>query len=404
MKQIKPISLYVHIPFCETKCPYCDFNTYSGIESLIPTYIDALEYEIRLWGSILPIGQEVKTVFVGGGTPSYLPEDKLISVMEAIRDTFSVDPNVEITMEANPGDFDSLKLESYLSEGINRISIGVQSFDDDLLKQLGRKHSSIEAQDAYQAASEAGFENISLDLMYGLPFQNIEHWEQTLDVALSLMPSHMSLYCLTLEGGTPMERQVRLGTIPTPDADLAADMYLRSLERMSSAGYRNYEISNWCLPGFESRHNIAYWENKSYLGVGPGAHSYLSGFRFNNLNSPRIYISKIDEHSTNLSEVKQYETMKNKIKSVPVVDNVEHIDKQMQMAETLMMGLRLDYGISLEEFNRSFHGYPSDFYGDTIAELEGLGLLIRSEKSLVLTAKGKRFGNQVFSRFFDIFQ
>ena len=165
MKQIKPISLYVHIPFCETKCPYCDFNTYSGIESLIPTYIDALEYEIRLWGSILPIGQEVKTVFVGGGTPSYLPEDKLISVMEAIRDNFSVDPNVEITMEANPGDFDSLKLESYLSEGINRISIGVQSFDDDLLKQLGRKHSSIEAQDAYQAASEAGFENISLDLM-----------------------------------------------------------------------------------------------------------------------------------------------------------------------------------------------------------------------------------------------
>ena len=395
MPAADPISLYVHIPFCETKCPYCDFNTYAAIEPLMPAYVGALQSEISLWGNLLD-GAGVHTVFFGGGTPSYLPSSDIRGVMETIRSAFDVAPDAEVTLEANPGDFSDDKLATYLDCGINRLSIGVQSFDDDLLKTLGRRHNSADALQAFRQAAASGFDNISIDLMYGLPHQEIGQWQDTLSQALELEPPHISMYCLTLEGGTPMERWVEDGSMPDPDPDLAADMYTMAQEETRNAGYRHYEISNWSRPGKRSLHNLTYWRNEPYLGVGPGAHSYLSGCRFSAIRSPREYISRL-----NGAEVKASGALTGAvIVSVPVVDEVERIDKGLEMAETMMMGLRLDEGISKAAFTERFGRPPSAFYADIINELEGLNLLCKSDGNLRLTGHGRMLGNEVFSRFF----
>ena len=396
MSLAEPISLYVHIPFCETKCPYCDFNTYAAIEPLMPTYVAALKSEIALWGSLLD-GPEVHTVFFGGGTPSYLPSEDIRHTMKAITTAFNLAPCAEVTLEANPGDFTADKLAAYLDCGINRLSIGIQSFDDDLLKTLGRRHNAADAVHAYGQAADAGFENISIDLMYGLPYQSIQQWQSTLAQALELAPPHISMYCLTLEGGTPMERWVDQGSMPTPDADLAADMYLMAQDEMRPGGYRHYEISNWAQPGMRSQHNLTYWRNDPYLGVGPGAHSYLADCRFSAIKSPREYIRRMQSVSPDSCG----EPMRARISSVPVVHEIEQIDTPLEMAETMMMGLRLDEGIGIAGFKERFGEPPSHFYADTLDELERLELLHTQEDALRLTHRGRMLGNEVFSRFFN---
>ena len=395
MSAPSPISLYVHIPFCETKCPYCDFNTYAAIEPLMPAYVAALESEIALWGELLDSPQ-VHTVFFGGGTPSYLPASDIRRAMAAIRSAFTLAPDAEVTLEANPGDFSDDKLAAYLECGINRLSIGVQSFHDRLLNTLGRRHTAEDATQAYRQAADAGFDNISIDLMYGLPYQTIEQWQDTLDHALELAPPHISMYCLTLEGGTPMERWVEQGSMPTPDADLAADMYLMAQDAMRGAGYRHYEISNWALNGMCSLHNLTYWRNKPYIGVGPGAHSYLGDCRFSAIKSPRDYIRRMTDVCAHAHDA----PLREKIASVPVVDEVEVIDTPLEIAETMMMGLRLDEGIGIAEFTERFAAPPSHFYADTLNELTQLGLLCTEDGALRLTHRGRMLGNEVFSRFF----
>lgn len=392
----EPISLYVHIPFCETKCPYCDFNTYAAIEPLMPSYVAALQSETALWGSLLH-SPAVHTVFFGGGTPSYLPAKDIRRIIDTVRLAFDLDASAEITLEANPGDFSHEKLAAYLDSGINRLSIGVQSFDDKLLKTLGRRHTAAQAIQAYRQAAGAGFDNISIDLMYGLPYQNLQQWQDTLRDALELSPPHISMYCLTLEGGTPMERWVDQGSMPEPDADLAADMYLAAQNSMRDAGYRHYEISNWALEGRRSEHNLTYWRNMPYLGVGPGAHSYLGGYRFNTLKSPREYIQRMG----NACSVAGSGTSLDKINSVPVVDEIEEIDTPLEMAETMMMGLRLDDGIGIAAFTDRFGASPHSIYPDTLAELERLDLLHTHDGALRLTHRGRMLGNEVFSRFFS---
>ena len=390
-----PISLYMHIPFCETKCPYCDFNTYAAIEPLMPSYVAALQSEIELWGRLLR-SPRVHTVFFGGGTPSYLPAADIRHIMDTVRRAFDLTEGAEITLEANPGDFSGEKLAAYLDCGINRLSIGVQSFDDGLLNTLGRRHTAAEAIRAYRQAATAGFDNISIDLMYGLPRQSLQQWQDTLNDALQLSPPHISMYCLTLEGGTPMERWVDQGSMPEPDPDLAADMYLMAQDRMRDAGYRHYEISNWALAGKRSEHNLTYWRNRPYLGVGPGAHSYLGSCRFSTLKSPREYIRRMQEAS-----VEDYEApMDILIGSVPIVDEIERIDPPMEMAETMMMGLRLDEGISIAGFTERFGIPPGSAYADTLDELERLDLLSTQDGALRLTHRGRMLGNEVFSRFF----
>ena len=389
------IALYVHIPFCETKCPYCDFNTYAAIEPLMPAYGKALQAEIALWGALLG-NPEVHSVFFGGGTPSYLPAERIQRAMQTIRSAFRLQTDAEVTLEANPGDFTARKLDAYLACGVNRLSIGVQSFDDDLLKILGRRHTAADAARAYQMAADAGFRNISIDLMYGLPHQRLEQWQCTLDKALELAPPHISMYCLTLEGNTPMEHSVAQGNLPEPDADLAADMYITAQSDMARDGYRHYEISNWAQPNALSRHNQTYWRNEPYLGVGPGAHSYLCKRRFFNIKSPREYIRRMQSAPIPADDAPPQEA----ISAVPVVEDVERIDAPLEMAETLMMGLRLDNGVSIDGFTKRFGAPPSRYYADTLADLMALGLLHTQGAALRLTERGKMVGNEVFSRFF----
>ena len=273
------IGLYIHVPFCKTKCPYCDFNTYQGIEGQMGSYLEAVTTDLRLWGSALG-HPRVRTVFFGGGTPSYLPEGDIDAILRAARDAFVVDGEAEITIEANPGDLDYAACRGLLRQGVNRLSIGVQSLDNGLLQLLGRRHSADDAITAFQTARDAGFENVNLDLMYGLPHQSVAQWEDTITRLAALFPEHVSLYALTLEEGTPMRLWADQGRIPEPDPDLAADMYAIARRVLAESGYHHYEISNWARPGLQSRHNLVYWRNEPYLGVGPGAHSRLGDYRF----------------------------------------------------------------------------------------------------------------------------
>ena len=416
----RSIGLYVHIPFCETKCPYCDFNTYAGIEPLMPAYVAALRTEITVWGRILG-RPAVGTVFFGGGTPSYLPAEHIASLIECIGESFEVSREAEVTMEANPDDVVEEKLAGYRDLGVNRLSIGVQSLDDRLLGLLGRRHSASEAVEAFKAATRAGFDDVSIDLMYGLPHQTLADWERTTTAAADLEPQHVSMYCLTLEAGTPMEQWVRSGRMPDPDPDLAADMYIMAEDAMETRVYRHYEISNWARPGRESRHNLTYWRNEPYLGVGPGAHSYLAGHRFSNIRSPKEYVSRLEDGRVppqndtlsltlprqggeNRSPAPDVRTERaidaDDFRAVPVVEGVEAIDLRMEMAETMMLGLRLDMGIEVDGFVQRFGEAPADAYSDTLDELQSAGLLKSADGRITLTARGRLLGNEVFSRFF----
>ena len=393
-----PLALYVHIPFCETKCPYCDFNTYTAIEPLIPSYCDALCREIAMWGDALG-RPALSSVFFGGGTPSYLPAERIEQVMAAVSSAFRVRPDAEITLESNPGDLCERKLTAYLSCGVNRLSIGVQTFDDGLLRLLGRRHSAQEAADAYALAVYAGFDNVSIDLMYGLPHQTLDHWRSTLERTCELAPPHVSMYCLTLEDGTPMQHWVADGTLPDPDADLAADMYLLAQEAMARLDYRHYEISNWAVEGRESAHNLAYWLNQPYIGVGPGAHSHYASCRFSNIRSPREYVRRLNGDSAAAWRPDRLDSVA--LASMPVVHEVETIDRRLAMAETLMMGLRLDRGVEDSEFERKFGETPRSAYSEAVAELAEHGLLSAGGGRLRLTQRGRMLGNEVFSRFFE---
>jgi oxygen-independent coproporphyrinogen-3 oxidase len=395
------IALYLHIPFCQTKCPYCDFNTYAGIAHLLPSYLDALAAELRLWGGVLG-HPHVNTVFLGGGTPSLLTPPQLRALLDAVREAFPVRGDAEVTAEANPDDVTAARVEGFLEAGVNRVSMGVQSLDPDLLRLLGRRHGAAEAIRAYHCLREAGCHNVSLDLMYGLPFQTLAQWQSTLAAALELAPEHLSAYCLTLEDGTPMERQVREGGIPEPDPDLAATMYEAAHEFLAHPGYRGYEISNWARHGFESRHNLTYWRNLPYLGVGPGAHSYLGGCRFGLVTAPVEYIQRVKQWAAAGPQGAGHLGAA-ALQRAPTVATLEAVDLTLEMAETLMLGLRLEEGVGFREFRERFRCDLSQVYGAVIEEVMALELAeVRGEgeaRRLGLTPRGQLLGNQVFLRF-----
>ena len=280
------------------------------------------------------------------------------------------------------------------------MSIGMQSFDDELLGLLGRRHSAAEAVSAYRTAQGAGFDNISIDLMYGLPHQTLDSWRQTLAQAANLRPPHVSLYALTLEGGTPMERSVTIGTLPAPDPDLAADMYEMAEDELGAVGYRHYEISNWAMEGRQSRHNLVYWRNEPYLGVGPGAHSYLGGHRFSNLKPPREYVKRLENHGTptTATGARGDGLAAAAVKSSPVVDFVEVIDRRTEMAETMMLELRLDDGVSVRRFESRFGESPLTVYKEELDEVVLAGLVEMIDGRIRLTARGRFLSNEVFVR------
>ena len=391
------MALYVHVPFCNTKCPYCDFNTYQGIERLMEPYLDAVTTETRLWGDLLR-RPAVTSVFLGGGTPSYLSDGYVDRILAAANEAFLIDPGAEITMEANPGDLDVESCLRLSNTGVNRLSLGVQSLDDGLLHLLGRRHNADQALEAFESARQGGFHNINLDLMYGLPRQTMRQWETTLHRLVSHGPEHISLYALTLEDGTPLQKWVDMGRYPEPDSDLAADMYHYAEDLLEAEGYHHYEISNWCLPGLESRHNMAYWLNRPYLGVGPGAHSSLGSFRFWDVSSPVAYIKAVKDWDGNPSPPLVSLT-EEELDAVPPVDLCEFIDEETRCSETMFLGLRLLEGMDLAAVSAGVGCDLADRYRREIQDLVGLGLLEQDNGMLRLTKPAYLIANQVFTRF-----
>jgi oxygen-independent coproporphyrinogen-3 oxidase len=383
-----PIGLYLHIPFCTAKCGYCDFNSYAGQDHLVPSYADTLLKEASLWTRTLA-GRSVETVNFGGGTPSLTPLDEMAKLLASIRSTFGVAADAEVSLEANPGSLTVEYLRGLRDVGFNRLSIGVQSFDDAELTSLDRIHNGEQAEEAYRAAREAGFENVNIDLIYGLPEQPLHAWTATLERALSLDPDHLSLYALTVEEGTPLARDVARGRTPSPDPDVQAEQYEWTEERMARAGYEHYEISNWAKPGRRCRHNLTYWQNREYLGLGAGAHSFVDGVRFSNVLLTNRYIEAVDESLASRGDGGG---------SMRHVAGAEKVTPALAMADTLILGLRLIDGVELAEF-RARHGRDADdVYGEVLREFEGYSIVERSDTHVRLTPRGRLLSNELFQR------
>ena len=394
------IALYVHVPFCLSKCPYCDFNTYQGIEGQFSDYLGAVIGEIAAWSRALA-HPAVNTIFLGGGTPSYLPDGDVARILEAISAGYVVRKDAEITAECNPNDLTPERCADLRVAGINRVSIGVQSMDNGLLAMLGRRHDADEAAAALASCRRVGFDNVNLDLMYGLPRQSLEQWRDTVERTIALAPEHLSLYALTLEEGTPLRRWVIDGRLPEPDPDLAADMYDFARAALRDAGYQHYEISNWSRAGRESEHNLAYWRNLQWLGVGPGAHSSLGGCRFWTVRSPRDYAQRADEWAQQSDADGPWATVSpDCIKAVPTVDDLEVIDEATSAAETMFLGLRLLGGLDLAAASAQMGIDLAARYEQELAELTAEGLLVREpDGRLRLAEEAYLVANQVFTRF-----
>ena len=386
----EPFSLYLHIPFCTVKCGYCDFNSYAGQEHLIPSYSEALVQEARLWRKATT-GRPVSTVFFGGGTPSLMPLDEFATIFDGIQSTFEIAPDAEVSIEANPGSLDEAYLRGLLDLGVNRLSIGVQSFHDDELQSLDRIHSAGDAGEAYRAARAAGFANVSLDLIFGLPDQPIERWQESLEEAVKLSPDHLSLYALTVEEGTPLARSVARGRTPAPVADAQADQYEWTVRRLAGTAYEQYEISNWAKPGYRCRHNLTYWQCREYLGLGAGAHSYLDGVRFATAALPDRYLALVRESS---------ELATNGAGDAPMRQVVtgETMTPELDISDTLILGLRLVEGVSLAAFEERFGVELMAAVGDRLREPSDAGLVEVEDGCLRLTERGRLLGNEVFER------
>lgn len=379
-KEIESCSIYVGIPFCKTICTYCDFNVYAHLGKLFEGYVGALTKEIETVAHGLTPPPRALSLAFGGGTPSILPAPLLGKVLESVNSCFELAPGSEVTLEANPGTVDLEKLTMLRAMGVNRLSLGVQSFDDTRLKALNRNHNSAQSQEAYHLAREAGFANINLDLIFGLPDQRLDDWAKSLDRALAWQPEHLSLYGLQVEKGTALERQIARGRVNSPDPDLAADMFCLAEEKLAAAGFEHYEISNYARPGFRSRHNLTYWLNLPYLGFGAGAHSYFRGVRYSNVLSPREYIGLLHHGES-------------------VVATREGIPRELEIGETLMLGLRLEEGIAFEEFRARFGVDVRDLHAAAIAQLQEWGLLQTGGGRIRLTPRGRLVSNQVLWRF-----
>ena len=380
---LETVSLYLHIPFCHTRCHYCDFNTYAGILPLREPYVRALLTEIELAGKMVQIADNTprrsRTIFFGGGTPSMLSVSQISRLLDACFKAFVVDKDAEITLEANPGTLSQEQLEGLRIAGINRLSMGAQSFDAELLNTLGRIHSPAEITQAVHYARAAGFTSINLDFMFGLPGQTMQHWRDTLERALELHPDHFSLYSLIIEEGTPFHTWAAEGRITPGDEDLCADMYEYADELLQQAGYINYEISNWALPGQHSRHNLTYWQNLHYIGMGAGAYSSFGNRRFSDERDPLAYIKQL------------------KTGRIPEAES-EVIEHEQAMAETAFLALRTAIGLHLPTFEQRFAQSFAQFVGNRLRVVEEAGLLEQEDGWLRLSQRGRLLGNEVFLR------
>lgn len=379
------LSLYLHIPFCTTKCTYCAFNTYVKLEHMIDSFVEALRREIVIssLGNPYP---EVGSIFFGGGTPSLLTPQQFEILLSQIRASFVVAGDAEVTIESNPNDLNLSYLQQLRNLGINRLSLGMQSSNEDELKLYARRHNHPALLSAMDSARKADFDNINLDLIYGSPIQTFAMWQESLDSALALQPEHISLYALGLEPDTPLNEWVEMGRLPAPDDDLVADMYDLATSMMAGAGYMQYEISNWSKPGYPCRHNLQYWRNWPYVGLGPGAHGFAGGVRYATILSPQQYIKVMRD----VDEAYDFP-------HTPAVVDAVKVDRENEIAETLMMGLRLtSEGINRAEFVRRFGVDLMEIHGPVIEKFKGHDLLYVDDHVVRITQRGRLLSNVVF--------
>lgn len=389
-------SIYLHIPFCRHRCSYCDFNTYAGISELIPAYIQAICREIQLLGESAGMRLPVRTVYFGGGTPSLIPLPELEKVLGVLHNYFDLLPGAEISLEANPGTVSQDYLDGLRNVGVNRLSLGMQSGIPTELRLLEREHDFAQVVQAVEWARQARFDNLNLDLIFGIPNQTVLTWQETLSQALALQPDHFSLYALSLERGTLMHAQIERQLLPAPDPDLAADFYEYAAELLDRKGYMQYEISNWAHLARDGRattcqHNLQYWRNLLYLGLGAGAHGYAGGVRTANVLAPAIYIERVLGGQARAFPL------------TPATEESIQVERSAEIAETMMMGLRLvREGVSNIAFHERFGEDLRSVFGEKIGRLCALGLLEwagRDADILRLTPRGRLLGNQVFVEF-----
>jgi oxygen-independent coproporphyrinogen III oxidase len=380
------LSLYLHIPFCRHRCSYCDFNTYTSLNGLQAAYTAALGREIAQIGA--GAGRPVHTIFFGGGTPSIVPHQQIARLLTTARAHFDLQPAAEISLEANPGTVDEPYLAALRAAGVNRLSFGVQSAVASELALLEREHNFAAVVTAVEAARAAGFDNISLDLIYGVPGQTLASWQESLRAALALQPEHMSLYCLTIEPGTPMQRWLHNGRFAPPDPDLAADQYELAGQLLAATGFIHYEISNWAQPGRECEHNLTYWRNHEYLGLGAGAHGHADGVRYQIVKQPRVYIRRLTQPGAVRYPL-----------STAVADH-HVLDQAEAMRDTVITQLRLLHeGLDLQRFAVQFGQSLDTAFPDILPSLFEWGLLQELDGRLLLTERGRFLSNQVFYRF-----
>jgi oxygen-independent coproporphyrinogen-3 oxidase len=415
-------SLYIHIPFCAHRCAYCDFNTYAGQEALLPAYVDALVEEIRVVGRQLSAYEArqgeaqsssepatIGTVFFGGGTPSLLSPSQFDSLLTSLRSAFRLTTSPEITIEANPGTISYAALAQLRAMGINRISFGVQSANMEELRMLERTHDFFDVIEAVTSARKAGFDNLNLDLIYGLPEQTLATWQITVQRVLALQPEHLSAYALTLEHGTPFGRWAAKGLLPLPNPDLAAEMYEWASDFLQAHGYIQYEISNWAvdrgtqtiergvraavpgLPSHACRHNLQYWRSLPYLGLGAGAHGYANGSRYSNVLRIKTYIERLNPERRAAPAEFPFS---------PAVVNRHRQTLADDMSDYMLNNLRLvEAGVGEADFRSRFGRGLLEVYGAEVRDLIRLGLLEHTEGRYRLTPRGRLLGNQVFLKF-----
>ncbi|MFE8703225.1 radical SAM family heme chaperone HemW [Cytobacillus sp. FJAT-54145] len=373
---------YIHIPFCQHICHYCDFNKVFLKGQPVDEYIEALGREMDLTLEKYPT-TNLDTIFVGGGTPTSLNEKQLDRLCQLIREKLPVGENIEFTFEANPGDLSQNKFQTLYDAGVNRISFGVQTFNDELLKKIGRTHRAKDVFTSVELARNTGFNNISLDLIYSLPEQTISDFKSTLETAFSLDVPHFSGYSLIIEPKTVFYNLMKKGKLPTPGEDAEATMYELLMTEMDKHGYNQYEISNFSKEGYESKHNLTYWNNDYYYGFGAGAHSYMNGLRQSNYGPLKKYMEPIEQGL------------------LPAVESHE-VTKIEKMEEEMFLGLRKIKGVSKLQFLKKFGEDPLELFKKEISDLEAKQLLTIEADYIQLTKKGRFLGNEVFQSFIGV--
>lgn len=380
------MGVYIHIPFCRQKCYYCDFHSIvvggrARLARVTGSYLISLQREALLYKSWPEVKERrLASLFIGGGTPTLLPPGELAGLIRFMQSELSLRAEAEITIEANPNTISRRGMQILASAGVNRVSLGAQAFQNGLLRSAGRTHSVAEIAQSVEHIKNAGIHNINLDLMFGLPGQTLEQWAATLESAVALGPTHLSCYGLIVEESTPFGAWKAAGLLDLPSDDEQAEMYASARKYLKRAGYEQYEVSNFCLPGYQCRHNLLYWHNRPFLGLGSGAAGYLQGLRYTNTSDVERYISDL-------------------ARNVLPVEHSEKVGPEQEMDETMMVGMRLLQGVEANEFKNRFGIGYGDVYGPEISELIERGLVKFSGGYLRLTERGLYLQNQVSGAF-----